>query len=200
MSQNKKIKLLRNLLKKEDCNYYLLPRTDKFLNEFISEEDERVKWLTGFSGSFAFVIVSLKHNVVFTDGRYINQIKEEVDQKSFKIFNINDKDPISWLKEKIKAKQKILIDSWLFTSNNFNYMKKVMQKKRCEILLSKEIFIDKIWKKKNKINNKIFIREEKYSGVSFKNKIKDVKKILKKKKINNFFFLVTRIYFVAFKY
>ena len=188
MSQNKKIKLLRNLLKKEDCNYYLLPRTDKFLNEFISEEDERVKWLTGFSGSFAFVIVSLKHNVVFTDGRYINQIKEEVDQKSFKIFNINDKDPISWLKEKIKAKQKILIDSWLFTSNNFNYMKKVMQKKRCEILLSKEIFIDKIWKKKNKINNKIFIREEKYSGVSSKSKIKDVKKILKKKKINNFFF------------
>ena len=72
----------------------------------------------------------------------------------------------------IKAKQKILIDSWLFTSNNFNYMKKVMQKKRCEILLSKEIFIDKIWKKKNKINNKIFIRDEKYSGVSFKNKIR----------------------------
>ena len=188
MSHNKKITLLRNLLKKEDCNYYLLPRTDKFLNEFISEEDERVKWLTGFSGSFAFVIISLKYNAVFTDGRYISQIKEEVDQKNFKIFNINDKDPILWLKKKIKAKEKILIDSWLFTSNNLNYIKRVMQKKKCKILLSKEIFIDKIWKRKNKINNKIFIREEKYSGVSFKNKIKDVKKILKKKKINNFFF------------
>ena len=77
LSHKKKITLLRTLLKKKDCDYYLLPRTDKFMNEFISEEDERVKWLTGFSGSFAFVIVSLKHNVVFTDGRYINQIKEE---------------------------------------------------------------------------------------------------------------------------
>ena len=188
MSHNKKIKLLRNLLKKEDCNYYLLPRTDKFLNEFISEEDERVKWLTGFSGSSAFVIISLNYNAVFTDGRYISQIKEEVDQKNFKIFNIDDKDPISWLKEKIKVKEKILIDSWLFTSKNFNYLKKVIEKQKCQILLSKEIFIDKIWKKKNKINNKIFIRKEKYSGVSFKNKIKDVKKILRKKKINNFFF------------
>ena len=60
MSYKKKIRLLSNLLKKKGCNYYLLPRTDKFLNEFISEEDERVKWLTGFTGSFAFVIISLK--------------------------------------------------------------------------------------------------------------------------------------------
>ena len=51
------------------------------MNEFISEEDERVKWLTGFSGSFAFVIISLKKNLIFTDGRYIEQIKKEVDQK-----------------------------------------------------------------------------------------------------------------------
>ena len=148
MSHNKKITLLRNLLKKEDCNYYLLPRTDKFLNEFIQENDERVKWLTGFSGSFAFVIISLKNNAIFTDGRYIDQIKEEVNQKNFKIFNINGKDPISWLKERIKAKERILLDSWLFTSSNFNYIRKAIYKKRCEILLSKEIFIDKLEQKR----------------------------------------------------
>ena len=81
LSYKKKLELLRNLLKKKDCNYYLLPRTDKFQNEFILEKDERVKWLTGFSGSFAFVIISLKQNIIFTDGRYIDQIKKEVDQK-----------------------------------------------------------------------------------------------------------------------
>ena len=113
-------------MKKKDCNYYLLPRTDKFLNEFISEEDERVKWLTGFSGSFAFVIVSLKQNAVFTDGRYISQIKQQVDQKNYEVFNIHKKDPISWLNERIKRKEKILIDSWLFTCKDFNCIKKVI--------------------------------------------------------------------------
>ena len=106
MSHKKKITLLRALLKKKDCNYYLLPRTDKFQNEFILEEDERVKWLTGFSGAFAFVIISLKYCIIFTDGRYINQIKKEVDQEIFKVLNINDKDPILWLKDKIKVKEK----------------------------------------------------------------------------------------------
>ena len=189
LSHKKKITLLRTLLKKKDCDYYLLPRTDKFMNEFISEEDERVKWLTGFSGSFAFVIITLKQNLIFTDGRYINQINKEVDKKTFKILDVNDKKPIFWLKDKIKSKEKVLLDSWLFSSENFNYIKKVIQKKKCKIILSKEIFVDKIWKKKrNKINRKIFIREKKYSGVSFKNKIKYVKKILKNKKISNFFF------------
>ena len=88
LSHKKKIILLRTLLKKKDYDYYLLPRTDKFMNEFISEEDERVKWLTGFSGSFAFVIISSKQNLIFTDGRYINQIKKEVDKKTFKILKI----------------------------------------------------------------------------------------------------------------
>ena len=188
LSHKKKIILLRTLLKKKDYDYYLLPRTDKFMNEFISEEDERVKWLTGFSGSFAFVIITLKQNLIFTDGRYINQINKEVDKKTFKILDVNDKQPILWLKDKIKSKEKVLLDSWLFSSENFNYIKKVIQKKKCKIILSKEIFVDKIWKKKrNKINRKIFIREKKYSGVSFKNKIKYVKKILKKKKMRNHF-------------
>ena len=129
LSHKKKITLLRTLLKEKDCDYYLLPRTDKFMNEFISEEDERVKWLTGFSGSFAFVIISLKQNLIFTDGRYINQIKNEVDKKIFKILDVNDKKPIFWLKDKIKAKDKVLLDSWLFSSEKFNYIKRVLQKK-----------------------------------------------------------------------
>ena len=135
LSHKKKIILLRTLLKKKDYDYYLLPRTDKFMNEFISEEDERVKWLTGFSGSFAFVIISSKQNLIFTDGRYINQIKKEVDKKIFKILNINDKKPILWLKDKIKAKEKVLLDSWLFSSKNFNRITKVLQNKNCKVFL-----------------------------------------------------------------
>ena len=147
LSYKKKLRLLRTLLKKKGYDYYLLPRTDKFLNEFISEEDERIKWLTGFSGSFAFVIISLKQNLIFTDGRYINQIKKEVDKKIFKILDVDDKKPIFWLKDKIKAKEKVLLDSWLFSCENFNYIKKTLQKEKCEVLLSKEIFVDEIWKK-----------------------------------------------------
>ena len=189
MSNNKKIELLKSLLREKNSNYYLLPRTDKFINEFISEEDERVKWLTGFSGSFAFVIISLDLNIIFTDGRYIDQIKKEVNCKTFKIININKQDPISWLKSNVKTKEKIVLDSWLFTSKNYNLLKKEMDRVGCEIFLSNEIFIDNIWKKKIKNKSeRIFVRKKKYSGDTFEKKIGIIKKIFKKKKINNFFF------------
>ncbi len=106
ISYKNKIKILKTFLRKRDCDYYLLPRTDKFMNEFILEEDERVKWLTGFSGSFAFVIVSSKKNLIFTDGRYINQIKKEVNKDLFNILDINKKEPFQWLKENLKKKRK----------------------------------------------------------------------------------------------
>ncbi|PPR38453.1 MAG: Aminopeptidase [Alphaproteobacteria bacterium MarineAlpha6_Bin4] len=189
MSNKKKIEKITNLLKKKDCDYYLLPRTDKFQNEFISEKDERVKWLTGFSGSFAFVIISLNKNFIFTDGRYIDQAKKEINQKNFKVLNISNTNPILWLKNKMKLKEKILLDSWLFTSNNLNYIKKVIKKKKCEVILNKEILIDQIWKPKlRNIDDKIFIRDKKHSGISFERKIKYVKEIFKKKKISSFFF------------
>ena len=157
----KKITSLRNLLKKEDCNYYLLPRTDSFQNEFISEENERVKWLTGFTGSSAFVIISPNENIIFTDGRYINQIKTEVDKKLFRVLDIKDNHPILWLKNKVKAQEKIFLDSWLFTINEFKHIKKVLNKKNCEVFFSNQILLDKIWKKKKKIIIIRFLLEKK---------------------------------------
>ena len=188
MPVKKKIKLLRAFLKKRKCNYYLIPRTDKFLNEFISDDENRVQWLTGFTGSYAFVIISLRKNIIFTDGRYINQIKKEVDQKNFWILDINEITPTEWLKRNIKSKEKILLDSWLFTCENLNKIKKNLEEKN-EICVCDEILIDRIWKKRIKKNNsRIFIRKEKFSGDSFKKKFLKVKKILKRKNINNFFF------------
>ena len=116
-------------MKKETCNYYILPRTDEYQNEFLPKYSERVAWLTGFSGSFAVVIISMKKSVIFTDGRYIDQINKEVNKKFFKIININYKDPIQWLKENIKSGDKFLLDSWLFSCKQFFTLSKIIKKK-----------------------------------------------------------------------
>ncbi len=77
----------------------------------------------------------------------------------------------------------------MFTSNKYNYLKSIINKKKGKLSLSNEILIDKIWKKKPKRTNKnFFIRDLKYSGISFKNKINKIKKNFKAEKINNFFF------------
>ena len=179
-------------MKKETCNYYILPRTDEYQNEFLPKYSERVAWLTGFSGSFAVVIISMKKSVIFTDGRYIDQINKEVNKKFFKIININYKDPIQWLKENIKSGDKFLLDSWLFSCKQFFTLSKIIKKKGAIITVKEEILMDRIWKNRPTApKSRVFIREEKYSGLNFKKKIARTKTILKKKKIKNFFFSST---------
>ena len=55
---------------------YLIPRADCF-REFISENDNRLRWLTNFSGSAGLCIVTMKNIALFVDGRYTIQAEIE---------------------------------------------------------------------------------------------------------------------------
>ncbi|VDM68661.1 unnamed protein product [Strongylus vulgaris] len=52
---------------------YLLPSTDAHQSEYLAEHDFRVKFLTGFTGSNAYVAVTNEKAVLWTDGRYFIQ-------------------------------------------------------------------------------------------------------------------------------
>ena len=52
---------------------YLLPRTDQYQSEYLEERDERVRFVSGFSGSNAMAVVTASDALLFTDGRYWTQ-------------------------------------------------------------------------------------------------------------------------------
>ena len=59
---NIKIKKIQNKLKEKNINTLIINRTDEFLNEYISEDSERLLWATDFSGSAGRAIaVSYTH-------------------------------------------------------------------------------------------------------------------------------------------
>ena len=92
LSSKEKIKSLRSLMSKNKIGAYLIPRADCFQGEFISENDNRLKWITNFSGSAGLCIVTMKCIVLFVDGRYSIQAKIEAGDnfkiKSFGCLNI----------------------------------------------------------------------------------------------------------------
>ena len=83
-----KLNLLANLVEKKGADLYLLSTTDEFLNEYVPEQNMRLKWLTNFTGSNGYALVSKKSNYFFTDGRYTLQAKKELD-KVFKVIDLN---------------------------------------------------------------------------------------------------------------
>ena len=82
---------IREFLKKNGCDFLLIPHTDEHLEY---EKDNRLLFTTGFSGSNGFALVSADGGVLFTDGRYLLQAKNEL----FSGFCVKD---LSYFKDEV---------------------------------------------------------------------------------------------------
>ncbi len=64
-----RVTALRAELKKRGLDGFLLPRADRHQNEYVPDSEERIAFLTGFTGSAAFVLILADKALLFTDGR-----------------------------------------------------------------------------------------------------------------------------------
>ena len=99
-SATAKIKSVRNLMSKYKIGAYLIPRADCFQGEFISENDNRLRWLTNFSGSAGLCIVTMKTIALFVDGRYTIQAEIEKNSSKIIVYKLNKIIIANWIKKK----------------------------------------------------------------------------------------------------
>ena len=81
------IKKLRKFFRSFMIDGYLVPKNDEYFNEYVNPSKDRLKFISNFSGSAGFGIITVKKNYLFVDGRYTLQAHEE-SGKNFKIKNI----------------------------------------------------------------------------------------------------------------
>ena len=98
-SPKQKLDALRDAIKEADVQAYIIPRADEFLGEFVAAYAERLQFLTGFTGSGGLSIVLEDKAAAFTDGRYMIQIKQEVDPALYEYLDMTRVKPPEWLKE-----------------------------------------------------------------------------------------------------
>ena len=64
-----RVKALRALMTDAGIHAMMVPRSDEFQGEYVPPSAERLKWLTGFSGSAGLAVVGMKAAALATDGR-----------------------------------------------------------------------------------------------------------------------------------
>ena len=106
---------LRKHLVDTGLDGFLIPRADAHQGEYVAPCDERLAWLTGFTGSAGFCIALEKSAGVFIDGRYRLQVRGQVDMTVFTPVNWPRTKPANWLKQQLPKGGKIGFDPWLHT-------------------------------------------------------------------------------------
>ena len=74
---------LREELKAGKLDGFVVPRADRQQNEYLPASEERLAWLSGFTGSAGAAVVLFDRAAVFVDGRYTVQVAAQVDASVF---------------------------------------------------------------------------------------------------------------------
>ena len=88
-----KIKKLIKFFKKEKIDGYIVPKNDEFFSEYTPSYKDRLNFISEFTGSYGFSLITKEKNYLFVDGRYILQAKRQ-SGKNFKICEV----PYIWPK------------------------------------------------------------------------------------------------------
>jgi Xaa-Pro aminopeptidase len=124
---------------------WLVPRADEFQGEYVAPGAERLRWLTGFTGSAGLAIV-LKHRAAaFADGRYTIQLAEQVDPALFELCHVTDHPPAQWLEETLVGGEVIGYDPWLVTAEQASRFETACRKAGAVLKPVDENPIDAAW-------------------------------------------------------
>ena len=110
-----RLALLREEMARRDLKGVLVPRADVHQGEYVTDRDARLAWLTGFTGSAGFAIVTREAAGVFIDGRYRTQVKAQTDPTAFTPVPWPDTRPADWLREALPGGGRVGFDPWLHT-------------------------------------------------------------------------------------
>jgi len=124
---------------------FVIPRADQQQNEYVAPSEERLAWLTGFTGSAGMAIVLVHQAAVFVDGRYTLQAAKQVDVRAWKVESLIDPTPESWLTRHLTAGDRLGFDPWLHTSAAAERLQAACAKAGAELVAVDSNPLDSVW-------------------------------------------------------
>ncbi len=110
-----RLKLLRAAMTSADLDGWLVPRADVHQGEYVAPGDERLAWLTGFTGSAGFAAITAQQAGVFVDGRYRTQARVQTDADAFQPVDWPEIKLADWARNALPGGGRLGFDPWLHT-------------------------------------------------------------------------------------
>jgi Xaa-Pro aminopeptidase len=121
---------------------FIVPRADRFQGEYVAPCDDRLAWLTGFTGSAGFACVLADVAGVFIDGRYRMQVRSQVADV-FSPVHWPDVQLADWLKDQ-SGVIRLAFDPWLHTMAQIEALEKALHGTDV-VLVPMQNLVDAIW-------------------------------------------------------
>ena len=134
---------LRGVVQRDGLAGFIVPRADAHQGEYVAARDERLQWLTGFTGSAGFAVILRDVAGVFIDGRYRVQVKAQVDLGQFTPVPWPEVKAGDWIKAHMGAGE-VGFDPWLHSADEIATLRAVLEPAGIGLRATRNL-VDTIW-------------------------------------------------------
>ncbi|WNO54381.1 aminopeptidase P family protein [Stakelama saccharophila] len=140
-----RLKALREQLRADRLDGFVVPLTDEHMSEYVGAYAQRLAWLTGFEGSAGNAVVLPEAAAIFTDGRYTLQVREQVSGDDYEYVAVPATSMSDWLRDHAPEGGRIGYDPWLHTRSWVREATKALAERGAELVPVASNPIDAIW-------------------------------------------------------
>ena len=136
---------LREELTRQGLDGFVVPRADRHQGEYVPPSEERLAWLTGFSGSAGLAIVLRDETAIFVDGRYTLAVRDQVDTAVITPIAVAEEKPEAWVRAHLRN-GKLGYDPWLTTPDQARRLERAATAAGGSLIAVGTNPIDTIWR------------------------------------------------------
>jgi Xaa-Pro aminopeptidase len=140
-----RLKALREELARRRLAGFVVPHSDEYQSEYLPECNERLAWLTSFTGSAGAAVVLKDKAAVFVDGRYTLQVRQQTDTKLFEPRDLIAEGPNAWLEANTPTGVRIGYDAWVHSAANAEALRQSVEKAGAMLVAVDGNPIDALW-------------------------------------------------------
>ncbi len=139
-----RVNAIREWLTQHNIDALLIPHEDEYLGEYVPAHNERLHWLTGFTGSAGAAVITQDKAAIFVDGRYTVQVTKQVPNELFEYRHLIEEPALDWIQDNLTANASVAIDPRMHSSAWLDMAQaKLAGKLELNILSSNPI--DELW-------------------------------------------------------
>ena len=178
MTSSEKISALRQKMQDQNIDAFIVYSADPHMSEYLPNEWQERSWLSGFTGSAGFVVITKENAGLWTDGRYFVQAPIELKDSGIDLFKDGMEGTpnyIDWIISEIPESGTVAVNAIATSHANWELLNEKLSAKNRK-LVDLPLLKD-LWKDRNSdaVKNPIFVHPVERAGKSVSEKLSDIR-------------------------
>ncbi len=193
MTAKEKVAQLRVAMQEQNIEAFIVYSADPHMSEYLPEEWKERTWLSGFTGSAGFVVVTKNNAGLWTDGRYFTQAPIELAGSGIELFKDGMEGTpnyIDWIISETQEGSAVAVNALCTSNANWEMLHTKLaaaNRQLKDLPLLKNIWTNRGVAEKNPI----FVQPIARAGKSVEDKLADIRS--KMKEMNASFHLLSSL-------